>query len=147
LRLEDITPGLHVKNEEYWIHYVLRDVLKVFGKAFMIDTGSTDKTVRIAKETANVIGAELFLFEFNFENNPAKIGNCPNLLRDLIPTEWMFLVDGDEIWRENILRKFTEITPRDHPIVMVGGRNIDVIEGVMIGGCNGQVNIPFKDMA
>lgn len=132
MKIEDITPGLHVKNEEYWIHYVLRDVLKVFGKAFMIDTGSTDRTVQIAKETANAIGAELLLFEFGFDNNAAKIGNCPNLLRDLITTEWMFLVDGDEIWRENILRKFIDITPGDHPVIMVGGRNIDVIEGKMM---------------
>lgn len=140
MKLEDITPGLHVKNEEYWIHYVLRDVLKVFGKAFMIDTGSTDRTVQIAKETANAIGAELFLFEFDFDNNPTKIGNCSNLLRGLISTEWMFLVDGDEIWREDILRKFIDITPGDCPVIMVGGRNIDVREGVMMERTNDIAN-------
>ena len=121
----EITPALHLKNEEYWIHYVLRDLLKVFDKVIMLDTGSTDQTVEIAKATASAVGGRLELVVEDMHNDLHRIGNCPNVLREMVDTDWMLLVDGDEIWGENQLRALVSFEPQDNWLVgMCNGRNL-----------------------
>lgn len=128
----DITPALHVKNEEYWIHYVLRDLLKVFDEVFMLDTGSTDRTVEIAEATAELVGGELHLVVEDMGNDRHRIGNAPNTLIESVQTEWMLLVDGDEIWGQNQLQALQEIEPSGGWLVgMCNGRNLIDMDGVL----------------
>ena len=122
-----ITPALHVRNEQYWIHYVLRDLFSIFGRAVMIDTGSTDDTVGIAKHLARAMNADLTLIEENMGSDALRIGNCPNRLREMINTPWMLLVDGDEIWRERELDSLcaqVAILPAGTEVIMFNGRNL-----------------------
>ena len=129
-KVREVTPGLHIRNEEYWIHYVLRDILKVFGRAIVIDTGSTDKTVDIVKKTFDMYGLEneCLLVEENMGTDAIRIGQCSTRLRSMISTPWMLLVDGDEIWREEqlvaMLDGLTDITPDKYQVGMLNGRNV-----------------------
>lgn len=129
----NVTPALHVKNEEYWIYYVLRDLFKVFGHVVMIDTGSTDCTVEIAQATAAQFSSRLDLEIVNMGNDAFAIGNCPNMLRERVPVNhWMLLVDGDEIWGETQLRALLEIEPIAGTLVgMCNGRNVTTENGQM----------------
>lgn len=126
----DITPGIFCKNEEYWIHYVVRDLLHVFGNVVMLDTGSKDDTIRIAKETAKSIGANLHVLCKDYGNNRDKIGNAPNVLRREIKTEWMLLVGGDEVWSQDQLLKLLSYDyPDNMQVGMTIGRNVTSING------------------
>lgn len=132
MEIGNVTPALHVRNEEYWIHYVLRDVLKVFGHAVMIDTGSTDATVSIAQATAKELGADLELRIEDMGSDANRIGNCPTMLREMVDTKWMLLVDGDEIWRERELRALEvqlAIVPDNTEVVMMVAHNVAIHDG------------------
>ena len=125
--MNTITPGMHVRNEEYWIAYVLRDLFKVFGTVAMIDTGSTDNTIEIAKKTADKYHGNLELIQEDMSDNAIAIGQCPSRLREMIDTKWMLLVDGDEIWQETQLRALqiqADILPVNYQVVMFNGRNL-----------------------
>ncbi len=125
LRVEDITPVMKVKNEDYWIWYVLRDVMQMFGRFIILDTGSTDRTKEIARSAAERFNADLTLIEKNYGDDAEAIGNSPNILRVKCPTHWMFLVDGDEIWRtEQLERLLAADIPEDQEVLMVTGRNL-----------------------
>lgn len=128
----EITPALHVKNEEYWIHYVLRDLFRVFDAVVMLDTGSTDRTVDIARATVHQVGGALNLMVEDMENDVNSIGDAPNILRSIVQTEWMLLVDGDEIWGRPQLEALKNIEPEDDKLVgMCNGRNLMVVDGVL----------------
>ncbi|MHA2065512.1 MAG: hypothetical protein ACXABY_14150 [Candidatus Thorarchaeota archaeon] len=130
-----VTPAIFCKNEEYWIHYVLRDLLKVFDKVIMLDTGSHDDTKRIARETADAIGkGELVLMEEDFGDDPDAIGNSPNILREAVKTHWMLLLAGDEILREEQLLNLQHIHLDTHKykIGMIVGYNIASVDGKLM---------------
>ncbi len=133
MRIEDITPGAVVKNEEYWIYYVLRDMLKVFGRFVLLDTGSTDRTKYLARKTAKMFNADLRIQACEYGDDADAIGNGPNLLRQWCPTEWLFLLGGDEIWREDQLRKLVELeVPDEKLVVMTAGRNLTIQDGSLV---------------
>lgn len=128
----DITPALHVRNEEFFIHYVLRDLFKVFGTAIMIDTGSNDATCDIAVNTASQYKAEFTLSQEQMGDDATAIGNCPTRLREMVKTKWMLLVDGDEIWREAQLMALIQqvaILPANYEVMMFNGRNLADVNG------------------
>lgn len=132
--LSNVTPAIFCKNEEYWIHYVLRDLLGVFDKVIMLDTGSQDGTKRIARETAESIGkGELILMEEDFGDDAHLIGNSPNILRKAVKTYWMLLLAGDEILREKQLLalKDIELSSHKYKVGMIRGRNVADVDGVL----------------
>lgn len=137
----DLTPALMIRNEEYWIHYVLKDLLQVFPRIIVLDTGSTDDTKRIIRDTATVINCgKLELIEENYGSDASLIGNGRNILRALVDTKWMFLVDGDEIWTKPQLENLLAYDiPDGKQVVMAGNMNIEDI--------NGQLKVRTHDMA
>lgn len=132
LLAEQLTPALMVRNEEFWIYYVLRDLLQIFPNVVMLDTGSTDRTVGIARGIARISPGKLTLVEKNFGDNANLIGNTRNDLRAGIQTKWMFLVDGDEIWTRPQLDKLLEAEiPDDKQVVMAGSHNLEDVGGTL----------------
>lgn len=135
LSVDTVTPCLMIKNEEYWIHYVVRDLFKVFPTVLILDTGSTDRTMDIIKRTARDYSPTpgfggLILIEDNYNNDPVRIGNGRNVMREACPTYWMFLIDGDEIWREEKLRNiFMYHTKEETEVIMVAGWNVEDVNG------------------
>ena len=122
-----ITPAIFCKNEEYWMHYVLRDLIKCFDNIVVLDTGSTDSTLDILRNTDRIT-----LIEEHYGDNPKLIGNSPNVLRGLVDTDWMLLVAGDEIWLEPQLLDLIELVakiPSNKTVGMATGRNIGFRDG------------------
>lgn len=130
LTANNTTPCLMIKNEEYWIYYVLRDLMAVFPKLILLDTGSTDKTVEVVEEAAKIHNCCTILLIEEHYTNPFHIGEGRNKLRNLCETHWMFLVDGDEIWREDKLQKLLQQEiPDNTEVIMTGAKNIEDVEG------------------
>lgn len=133
----NICPIIMCKNEEFWIYYVLRDVVKVFGGAIVLDTGSTDDTKDIIKKYY----PQVELVEENYGDDAKKIGNGRNVMIEMCPTEWMFLIDADEIWRTDKLQAIInlEIKPNVE-VVMVGSWNIEDVNGKLMLRSNDLAN-------
>lgn len=135
----DVTPCIFCRNEEYWIYYVLRGLLKEFPTVIMLDTGSTDNTKKIAKQTAKLMNGSLRLLEEQFGNDPRLIGNSTNILRKECSTEWMLLVGGDEIWLSGQLKQLKSLIPSipdNIEVCMLLGRNIRYVDG-KLNECDG----------
>lgn len=144
LDVNTITPALMVCNEEYWIHYALKDVLSVFPNVVVLDTGSTDLTLPIIKNTLiqakRPPGAQFILEQVNYGHDANKIGNGRNILRSLVRTKWMFLIDGDEIWTAKQLKALIDSDiPDAISVVMAGSHNVEDL--------NGRLNFRTYDIA
>lgn len=80
-----------VKNEEAMLHRCLRSVRDYVDEMIIIDTGSKDRTVEIAKE----FGAKVF--HHKWENDFAK---HRNQAIDNARGEWILMLDADEELKE-----------------------------------------------
>lgn len=140
MNVHDITPALMVKNEEYWIHYTVKELLITFPKVLVLDTGSTDATKTIIRETAQAVNGNLQLIEEDYGSDANLIGAGRNVLRQLVDTHWMFLVDGDEIWTQPQLEALlASDIAAGIKVVMAGNNNVEDV--------NGQLKIRTHDMA
>lgn len=92
----EITLCLIVKNEEQKLPACLNSLQGVFHKLVIIDTGSTDRTVEIARE----FGAELF--DFTWVKN---FSSARNFALSKIKTDWTMMVDADDTLEEKSKEK------------------------------------------
>lgn len=125
----NITPCIFCKNEEYWIGYVLRDLLKVFPEVVLFDTGSADQTLNAAGIVEKAVsGGKLRVYQANYGDDSHRIGNAPNILRGIASTKWMLLVGGDEVWLEEQLLELVRLMDTEAPdnmqVGMVLGKNV-----------------------
>jgi glycosyltransferase involved in cell wall biosynthesis len=89
-------------NEELHIRDCISSLLKVTNDIVLVDSGSTDKTVEIAKE----LGARVFNYEFkgygankNFGNKQAKY-------------DWIISLDGDEVLSSKLIDEINYLIPK-----------------------------------
>lgn len=105
--MKNVVPILMVRNEEYYIKDVLSPLLKVFGKAIVGDTGSTDKTCSIVRA---MNGATLF--EYGTMDNHG-LGQLRKVMgstaQSLYGAEWIMQVDGDELYHIEALRQIRDL--------------------------------------
>lgn len=134
LSVDTVTPCIQCANESFWVHYVLRDLLKVFPKVLVLDTGSEDNTVEIIKATAaDYPNCQLTLMEEQYNKDSVRIGNGRNVMREACSTHFMFIVDGDEIWREDKLHNLLNQEVQDGiDVVMVAGWNVEDVGGKLM---------------
>lgn len=126
LKIEDTTPCVQIKNEDFWIYYILRDIYKLFNEIIVLDTGSDDLTKDIIKKYY----PNVRLIEEDYGNDAHKIGNGRNVLRQECKTHWMFIIDGDELWRTvNLLKIFDNEAPDNTEVVMLGLANVEDVDG------------------
>lgn len=86
--MADITAIILTKNEEKNLPDCLSSIQGFCKRAVVVDCGSTDKTVEIARE----MGADVYTHEFEYYARQFNwaIDNCN------ITTEWTFRLDADE---------------------------------------------------
>ncbi len=99
-----ITQCVIAKNEEENIRYCLNHLKSVVDEQIVVDTGSSDRTVEIAKE----IGAKVFHFEWNDDFSEAR-----NYALDKAKGDWIIFLDCDEYFDDSsvsLIRKYIEIT-------------------------------------
>lgn len=76
-----------VKNEEKYLFQCLDSVKDIVDEIIIVDTGSTDKTVEIAKK----FGAEIHYFMWNNSFSDARNESLKYATKD-----WIFIMDGDD---------------------------------------------------
>ena len=89
-----------VKNEEANIRRALSWGRGIVWEQIVVDTGSTDKTVEIAKE----MGAKVFYFDWCDDFSAAK-----NYAIEQVSGEWIAFLDADEYFSKEDARKIPAV--------------------------------------
>ncbi len=90
-----------VKDEEDWIAQCIQSVKSIVHEIIVVDTGSTDKTVEIAKS----FGAKIF--HQPWEGDFAK---ARNFSIEKATGDWILILDGDEAIAERDLAELQKLT-------------------------------------
>lgn len=93
-----------VKNEERFIWYSVMSVIAHVDKVLIWDTGSTDKTVEIIDEIRKRYPKKVAFREVG-EVNPESFTKVRQEMLDATTADWFLLVDGDEVWLEDSIKK------------------------------------------
>lgn len=89
------------KNEEANIAHSLPPLVKAFDEVIVVDSKSTDKTAKLAKE----MGATVKKFEWNGQY-PKKRQWCLETLK--LKHDWVFMIDADEIVTEAFIAELEQ---------------------------------------
>lgn len=88
--MNDITAIILTKNEEINIERCIKSITGLADRICVVDSGSTDKTIDIAKK----LGAEIFIHE-PFEHYAKQFNWALDNLN--IKTKWIYRIDADEV--------------------------------------------------
>lgn len=94
-----ISVTMLTKNNEQTIHSALRSV-ESLAEVVIIDTGSTDKTLEIARSFSNVR-----IFEHPFTG----FGALKNLAMSYTTNDWILSLDSDEVLSQDALQEICEM--------------------------------------
>jgi len=105
----DATAIIMTKNEEKNIAQCLQSIRGFAKRAIVLDCGSTDKTVELAKEN----GADVVFHAFEYYAKQFNWGlrNCN------IDTEWVIRLDADERFTPELNRELEQIIAKGEPDV------------------------------
>lgn len=105
--MNDITAIIITKNEEKNISNCIKSISDLCDRIVVVDSGSTDKTVLIAKE----LGAETYVHEFEYYAKQWNWGldNCE------IKSKWVIRIDADEQFTPELNREIKkQILEHEH---------------------------------
>ena len=108
-----------VKNEDRFIWFAITSILPFVDELRICDTGSTDQTVKIISK----IKDKKIKFSQNNVNTRADIGKVRQLQLDQSNSDWILLIDGDEVYPDYLLSEITGILEK------TGNR----LEGIVVG--------------
>ncbi len=94
-----------VKDEEAFLWFSIKSVIEYVDKVLIWDTGSSDNTVRIIQELVKKYPKKII----SKNVGQVPVSELSNLRTQMIKEskgDWIFLVDGDEIWPEKELKEF-----------------------------------------
>jgi len=94
-----LTLSMIVKNEEQHLRECLKTVEGIVDEIVIVDTGSTDSTVEIAKE----FGAKIFYFEWIKDFSAAR-----NFGLSKSTGDWILILDADDRLEENSKKEILE---------------------------------------
>jgi glycosyltransferase involved in cell wall biosynthesis len=98
-----ISSCLIAKNEAENISRCLESIKSISNEIIVVDTGSTDNTVEIAKS----FGARVFFYEW--DNN---FSNAKNYALDKATGDWIIFLDADEYLEENTQKNLISVLKR-----------------------------------
>lgn len=93
-----------VNNEENFIWFSVMSVIDFVDKILIYDTGSTDKTVEVIKKIKSLKGNKI-IFKQAGEVNMDEFPKMRQNMLDESKSDWILVLDGDEIWWENSISK------------------------------------------
>lgn len=103
----EIVPLILVKNDEYWLPYVLQSARGWFDRYVIYDVGSTDRTPEIInwfKDTEDK--ADVFV-RYMPHVNPIVQGAFRNSMIAEARSEWYLILDGDELYTQDGFQRMT----------------------------------------
>lgn len=93
-----------VLNEENFLWYSLASVISYVDKFFLWDTGSTDSTPQIIKELIKRWPEKIEFREIGKVDERGLVEARQKML-DETKSDWIMLLDGDEVWWEGSIKK------------------------------------------
>src|SRR5260221_12624467 len=101
-----ISAHVLVKNEENFIWYSIFSVIDYIDEIMIWDTGSTDKTNEIVRELKEKYPNKIQYKEVG-QVNENKYSEIRQQMLDETKSDWVFVLDGDEIYFESSIRQIT----------------------------------------
>ncbi|HEY9667175.1 MAG TPA: tetratricopeptide repeat protein [Coleofasciculaceae cyanobacterium] len=98
-----------VKNEESSLPQCLKSVKDVVDEMVILDTGSTDRTIEIAKE----FGARVYPFEWCNDFSAAR-----NQALSYVQGTWVLVLDADEVLMPEIVPQMKQAMKPEHHLVI-----------------------------
>lgn len=114
-----VTVHMVVKNEDRFIWYAVQSVLPYVRKVDIIDTGSTDRTSVIIPGIKN----RKISFRGLTVSRPEDLASVRQKQLDETITDWIWIVDGDEIYSESLAGEIISL-------LRSRGNNL---EGIVVG--------------
>jgi hypothetical protein len=108
-----------VKNEEKYIWYSIMSVIDYVDKIMVWDTGSGDRTIELVKDIKKKFKDKVELETFG-EVTPEKFTLLRQKMLDRTKSDWVMLLDGDEVWWDESINKVTKFIKKK-------GSNYDTI--------------------
>lgn len=93
-----------VNNEENFIWFAIMSVVDHVDKVLVWDTGSTDKTVEIIKKIQS-LKKDKIIFKEVGEVGDNDFPKVRQAMLDQSQSDWIIVLDGDEIWWEDSIKK------------------------------------------
>lgn len=114
-----LTIHMVLKNEDQFLWYALSSVLPYAWEVFITDTGSTDNTKEILKNFKN---PKIHIEEKDI-SSADEIAVVRSTQIEKTKTDWVWIVDGDEIYPTSLCEEISALIERD-------GTNLD---GIVVG--------------
>ncbi len=112
MKFKNLKPGISlcmiVKNEERSLARCIKSVKSLVDEIIIVDTGSNDNTINIAKD----LGAEIYNFEWCDDFSAAR-----NESIKYANHQWILLLDADEFVDENSITELKKIIKNNKPPV------------------------------
>ncbi len=105
-----ITAQTLVKNEARYIWYAVMSVINHVDKILLWDTGSSDETLKIIDEILKTPeGKKKVDFKKVESVTTETFPKVRQQMLDETKSDWILMVDGDEIWWEDSIRKVVQV--------------------------------------
>ncbi len=127
-----ISVTILVKNGERYLQMVLQALCR-FDEVVILDTGSSDRSIEIARQFPNVVIHESPFLGF---------GPSHNLLSSLATHDWILSIDGDEIATPELVEEILSL-PLDKTSVYTINRH-NFFRGKFIKGCGWYPDRPVR---
>src|SRR5258708_6507251 len=101
-----ITAHVLVKNEENFIWYSVMSVINYVDRVMIWDTGSTDRTLEIIGKIEQNGNGKVLVKKLDLKYFDE--GQIRQEMLDETKSDWFVVLDGDEIWWEDSIRKVTQ---------------------------------------
>lgn len=96
-----------INNEENFVWFAVSSVIEYLDKILIWDTGSSDKTVKIIEELKKKYPDKIRFKEVG----PVSAAAYTKIRQQMLnqsDCDWLFILDGDEIWFEDSIKKLIE---------------------------------------
>lgn len=117
------------KNEERWLWYSVTSVIDSVDRLLLWDTGSTDRSWEIAKLLKDKYKDKIDLRQYG-EVTPEEFTKVRQEMLDATYADWFLIVDGDEIWWEEGIKKVIKEINENKKIESIVVRNYNLVGDV-----------------
>lgn len=115
------------KNEERWLWFAVTSVIDHVDKLLLWDTGSTDRSWEVALLLKEKYKEKIDLRQYG-SVTPEQFTKVRQEMLDATKADWFLIVDGDEIWWEDSIRKvISEIKKADSNVETMVVPNINLV--------------------
>lgn len=97
-----------VKNEARWLWYSVNSVIDHVDKILLWDSGSMDGSIEIEKEMERKYPDKIILKERKIDSKEDFTAVRQEML-DLTDSDWFLMLDGDEIWWQESIKKVLQV--------------------------------------